>query len=166
MVTLASLWLAILLSAVFVFVASSVIHMAVQYHKKDFTKLPNEDKVLEAMRAQGVKPGAYMFPCAGSMKEMCTPEMVAKLNQGPVGHMTVMPNGQFNMGKSLMQWFLFTILVSVVTAYVATKSLNPGATMGKVFGIVAPVSAMGYAFDHITDSIWKAASWTTTAKFI
>ena len=57
MVPLADLWLPIVLSAVFVFVASSVIHMALQIHKKDFQKLPNEDQVLAAMRGAGLKPG-------------------------------------------------------------------------------------------------------------
>jgi len=166
MVTLVSLWLAILLSAVLVFAASSIIHMCLPIHKSDFAKLPNEEKVLEAMRAHGLKPGAYMFPCAGSMKDMATPEMIAKLNLGPVGHMTVMPNGPFNMGKSLVQWFLFSVLISIVTAYVGARALAAGASLGSVFCVAMPVSTMGYAFTHIINSIWKAQSWNVTVKFI
>ncbi len=88
---LSELWLAILLSAVLVFIVSSVLHMVIPIHKGDYTKMANEDAVLEAMRANGVEPGAYMFPCAGSMKEMGTPEMVEKLKKGPVGWLTVTP---------------------------------------------------------------------------
>ncbi len=50
---LAALWLPILLSAVIVFVASSVIHMATPWHKSDYPKLPNEDRVMDALRANG-----------------------------------------------------------------------------------------------------------------
>lgn len=44
MVTLSALWLPILLSAVIVFVASSIIHMAIPIHKNDYRQLPDEDK--------------------------------------------------------------------------------------------------------------------------
>ena len=65
---LTELWLPIVLAAVFVFIASSVIHMVLPIHKSDVKKMKNEDQVLEAMRANGVEPGNYMFPCAASMK--------------------------------------------------------------------------------------------------
>src|SRR5262245_45540821 len=103
MVTLAQLWLPILVSAVVVFLASSVVHMVLPHHKKDYGGLPNEDKVLEALRAQGVSPGNYMFPKCGSMKDMQAPEMQEKLRRGPVGTMVVLPG--VNIGKNLMQWF-------------------------------------------------------------
>jgi len=38
MVSLVDLWLPILLSAVLVFVASSVIHMALRWHSNDFKR--------------------------------------------------------------------------------------------------------------------------------
>ena len=85
---LTELWLAILLSAVFVFIVSSVIHMALPVHKNDVRKMNNEDAILEAMRSNSVGPGAYMFPCAESMKAMGTPEMQEKLKKGPVGWLT------------------------------------------------------------------------------
>jgi len=165
MVPLTDLWLPILLSAVFVFVASSVIHMALPIHKKDFQKLPNEDQVLSAMRASGLKPGQYMFPCAGSMKEMCTPEMLAKLNQGPVGNMNVLPNGPINMGKSLVQWFLLSLAISACAAYVAGLGLPAGADSMLVFRVTSAAALLGYAVTHATDSIWKGLAWGVTAKF-
>ncbi|MDH3590989.1 MAG: hypothetical protein OER88_03870, partial [Planctomycetota bacterium] len=76
MAFLADLWLPILLSAVFVFVVSSVIHMMLPIHKGDARRLGNEDGVLDAMRSGNATPGEYMFPCPESMKfeEMGTPE--------------------------------------------------------------------------------------------
>ena len=40
MVALTSLWLPVVVSAVLVFVASSVVHMVLGYHNTDYSKLP------------------------------------------------------------------------------------------------------------------------------
>lgn len=165
MVELLDLWLPILLSAVFVFVASSVIHMGLQHHKKDYVKLPGEDKILEAMRAQGVQPGSYMFPCAGSMKEMCTPEMTAKLNQGPVGNMNVLPNGPINMTKSLVLWFVLTLVVSAFTAYAAGLGLAPDTDAKMVFRVTTTIALLGYGVSILDGGIWKGVRWSVVAKF-
>jgi hypothetical protein len=41
MTPLASLWLPILVAAIGVFIASSIIHMATPWHHRDFTPLPD-----------------------------------------------------------------------------------------------------------------------------
>ena len=51
MAMLAQLWLPIVLSAVGVFVASSLIHMLFKWHNRDYRKLPNEDAVRAAINA-------------------------------------------------------------------------------------------------------------------
>jgi hypothetical protein len=164
--SLMALWLPILLSAVFVFLVSSILHMAIPIHKGDFAKLPDEDKLLAAMRTHGVVPGDYMFPCPASMKEMASPEMVAKYKQGPVGQMTIMPSGPINMGRSLLQWFLYSVLISVFTAYVSMFALPPGSHYTMVFQVTGAAAVLGYAFASIPNSIWKGTRWTTTAKFV
>ncbi len=166
MVTLVDLWLPILLSAVFVFVASSVIHMAIPIHKGDFVKLPGEDKVLEALRAQNVQPGSYMFPSAGSMKECSSPEMVAKMKFGPVGNMNVLPSGPMNIGKNLAQWFVFCLVISVFVAHIGVVSLDRGQDFKPVFHLAAITAFLGYGFTNVTDSIWKGVRWSITAKFL
>jgi len=50
MTSLYTLWLPILLSSVFVFVASSVIHMLLPWHKGDYSSVPNEERVMDALR--------------------------------------------------------------------------------------------------------------------
>ncbi len=161
------LWLAILVSSAVVFIASSILHMVIPIHKGDFKKLSGEENLLESFREQGVAPGAYMFPCPDSMKDMGSPEMLEKYNKGPVGWMMVLPNGPPAMGKSLIQWFLFSVLIGVFTAYMATLAgLRTGAEYSLVFRITGTVSILGYAVSNITDSIWKGVSWGTTLKFI
>lgn len=168
MIALSELWLPILLSGVFVFIVSSIMHMVLPIHKGDWKKLPNEANVLEAMRTQGVQPGAYMFPCPESMKDMCTPEMLEKFNQGPVGHMTVLPNGSPNakMGKSLAQWFIYTIIISVFAGYIARLGLDRGTDFVMVFRVTGAAAILGYGVSAVSDSIWKGQSWSTTFKFI
>lgn len=166
MVPLPDLWLPIVVSAVFVFVVSSVIHMALQIHKKDWQKLPNEDQVLAAIRAAGAKPGQYMFPCAGSMKEMGTPEMQAKLNLGPVGNMNLLPSGPFNMGKSLGQWFLLSLAISACSAYVAGLGFGAGADTMLIFRVTSAAALLGHGVASATDSIWKGVRWSVTVKFL
>ena len=83
MVSLTALWLPIVLSAVAVFVASSVIHMLLGYHASDFRGLPSEEKVSDAVRAAGVGPGTYMFPHCADHKAMQSPEHIEKMKRGP-----------------------------------------------------------------------------------
>ncbi len=163
---LADLWLPILLSAVFVFVVSSVLHMVIPIHKGDHRALPGEAGVLDALRSNGVKPGSYMFPCPASMKEMGSPEMLAKYQQGPVGWMTVLPNGAPAIGKSLIQWFVLSIVISALCAYVASFALAPGADYLRVFRLTGTVAVIAYATGTITESIWKGQAWSTAAKFV
>ena len=164
MVHLTELWLPILLSAVVVFIASSIIHMVLGYHRGDYKKLPNEEKVLEALRNEGVGPGNYNFPQPASHKDMGCAEMIEKYKRGPVGVINVVPSGPPAMAKFLLMWFIFCVVVSVFVAYVAGSALAAHAEYLKVFRIVGTVAFLSYSAAHATDSIWKGQNWSTTIK--
>jgi hypothetical protein len=165
MTVLHVLWLPILLSAVFVFVASALIHMALSWwHKSDYTKLPQEEKVMEALRSFGLPPGDYFAPLCANMSEMKTPEFKEKMNKGPVLTMTVMPNGQMNMGKSLGLWFVYVLVVSYLAGYVAAHALPVGPGRGAILKIAGVSSFLGYAGALWQMSIWYRRSWLTTIK--
>src|SRR4030088_2617803 len=136
MVSLLSLWLPILLSAVIVFVASSVIHMTPLWHKSDFPHVPREAELLNALRPFALPPGDYFIPRAAGMQEMRSPEFKEKMKQGPVALLTVMPNGPISMGRPLTQWFVFLIVVGIFVAYVASRTLPVGTPYMHVFQIV------------------------------
>jgi hypothetical protein len=163
---LAELWLPIILAAVLVFVASSILHMFLPIHKDDYGKLAGEDQVLETMRGAGVTPGTYMFPCPGSMKEMATPEMIEKYERGPVGFLTVVPSGAPTIGKSLVQWFLYSVLISVFVGYLTWNALMPGAEYLSVFRISGTIAVLAYGIAVIPDSIWKGTPCKITLKFV
>lgn len=169
MTTLTVLWLPILLSAVFVFVASSVIHMMTPMHKADYGKLPDEPKLLEAMRACRLTPGQYMFPACTSMKDMATPEAKARYDLGPVGSMIVRPNGLPGMGESLLLWFLYCILVAAVSAWLTMHAVEKGPgtfALDNVWKISFGAAMLGHSLTHLVDKIWKCLSWTTAIKFV
>jgi hypothetical protein len=106
------------------------------------------------------------MPCAASMKDMGSPEMMEKYKKGPVGFLTVLPPGPINMGKSLVLWFLYSILIGIFTGYTARLGLAPGAEYMTVFRLTATVAVLGYGFIYLHDSIWKGLSWRTTFKFL
>lgn len=162
MVGFTELWLPIVLSAVFVFVASSIIHMVLGYHGNDYKELPSEEKLLECMRNEGVVPGNYRFPYG----KMGSPEMNEKCKKGPVGLINVIANGPPSMGKFLLTWFVFCLVIGFFVAYVAGRTLTAGADYLAVFRLTGTVAFMGYSAAQATDSIWKGQVWSTTIKHI
>lgn len=166
MVSVFSLWLAILLSAVAVFIVSSIIHMMLKYHQSDFSQVPNEDAVMDSLRPFNIPPGDYYTPYAGSMEAMKDPAYQDKLNQGPKIVMTVMPNGPGNMGKSLGLWFVYSIVVGIFVAWVGARTLPAGAEYGEVFCVAALVAFAGYGLALLQGSIWWGKKWSATLKSV
>lgn len=164
MTELYALWLPILLSPVIVFVASSVIHMALPWHKSDYPKVPNEDKVMDALRPLAIPPGDYMMPRPSSTQEMRSPEFAEKIKKGPVMVLTVMPSTPISMGKNLVLWFLYSAVVGVFAAYVAGRALPAGAAYLQVFRFAGVTAFVGYSVALWQMSIWYGRSWKTTFK--
>lgn len=165
MIDMFALWLPILVSAVIVFVASAVIHMAPLWHKNDYPKVPNEDKLRDALRPLAIPPGDYMVPRASSSKDMSSPAFIEKLKQGPVLVLTVMANrSSVSMSKNLIQWFIYCLIVSIFAAYIASRSLAPGTDYLRVFQIAGAVAFVGYAVALLQMSIWYERSWSLTNK--
>ena len=154
MVSLAALWLPIVLSAVFVFIASSVIHMLIGWHNSDFAKLPSEDAIRTAMRDAGVEAGTYFFPCADNPKDNMAPEMQAKFAEGPSGRMTVFPKGPMQMGKKMLHWFFYCVVVSLFAGYLGSATLAPGTHYLHVFQVVGTAAFLGYS-----GAVWQEVIW-------
>jgi len=164
--TILSLWLPILLSAVAVFVVSSIIHMVLGYHANNFKKIPDEETFRAAVGPLNVPPGEYMYPFCSGPKDMESEEIQNKLKQGPVGMMTVMPNEPFAMGKNLLAWFIYSLIVGIFAAYIASRSLTPDAEYLSVMRMVGAAAFGGYGLALIQNSVWYSRSWTVTFKFL
>jgi hypothetical protein len=164
MVPVISLWLPIVVSAVLVFVASSILHMLLSYHNNDFGKLKAEDEVMDALRPFDITPGDYIMPCLSGPKEMGTEAFIAKTKKGPVAFLTVLPSSPLNMGAQLTQWFLYSIAMGAVAGYVAGLTLGPGADYRTVFRITSTVAFAGYSLALMQGAIWYKHNWGFTLK--
>jgi hypothetical protein len=165
MILVQLLWLPILLSSVFVFIASTIIHMALPWwHKGDYKHLPREAEVLDALRPFATPPGDYMAPQAADMAEMRTEAFKEKVRKGPVLVVTVFPGSLFEMGKCLSLWFVYLVVISSLSGYVAFHALPAGTGPHGVFRLVGVTSFMGFAPALWQMSIWYRRSWATTAR--
>jgi hypothetical protein len=163
MVPLTALWLPILLAAVIVFIASAIMHTVLKYHQSDCKQLPDEDKLLAAMRTSGVQRGYYLFPF-GTHKDMKSPAMIEKYKQGPVGIMTVLPSGPPAMPKYLVSWFVYCLVIGFFVAYLAAHTLAPGTNYLEVFRVVGTAAFLAYGLGQLANSIWKGQPWGMTIK--
>ena len=164
MVPVMSLLVPILVAAVIVFIASSIIHMVTPFHKGDLKRVPNEDGVMSALRNFNLAPGDYAMPLPSSMAAMGSPEFKAKMAAGPVVIMTVRPGGKHNMTTNLAQWLVYSVVVSLFAGYVTGVALPAGANYLKVFQIAGCVAFIGYAMALFQASIWGGKNWGTTMR--
>jgi hypothetical protein len=160
-----SLWLPVVVSAVAVFVLSSLAHMVLKHHRADHKRLPDEEAIAGAIRKAGVAPGVYTLPYCAEMSQMKDPAFQKKFTDGPVGHFTILRNGPPNMAKYLGLWFVFCVLVSFTAAYIARHTLLPGAAdAARALQITGAVAFVGYGYGCFVDSIWKGAPWGNTFR--
>lgn len=164
---LLALWLPILLSAVTVFILSSLIHMLINWHASDYRGLANEDEVRTAVRASKPSPGQYVMPYCGNMKEMGSDSMKQKYREGPVGFITITPSGDCAIGKFLLQWFILNLVVAGIAACLATHFVALDVAYARQAAkLVGAVTFIAYGIGTISDSIWMGRPWSTTAKFL
>jgi hypothetical protein len=161
---LGSLWLPGVVSAVAVFLLSSLLHMFLKYHRADYKRLSDEDSVAEAVRKAGPSPGVYFIPYCAEPSQMKDPAIVKKFTDGPVVGLTVLRNGPPSLGRNLSQWFLLSLLISFVTAYVARHTLSPGSPGREVMRITGTVAFAAYGFGYFQDSIWKGIPWSSSLR--
>jgi hypothetical protein len=164
MVALASLWLPIVVSAVAVFVLSSIVWMVLPYHKTDWKGVANEPAFLEALRAQKLAGGMYMFPfCAPA--DMKKPEVKARFEQGPWGSITVLANKP-NMGRSLPLWFCFIVVVAIFVAYVVGHFNGTGAEHKTIFRFATAMAWIVFGGSYLPTWIWEGKPGSYAAKGI
>ncbi|NGY04079.1 hypothetical protein [Solimonas terrae] len=164
MISIIQLWLPILVSAVGVFVASSLVHMVFKWHNADYLKLTNEDEVAAALRKSGAPPGQYVIPHCLDMKDLQTQDMQQKFQEGPVGYINLRPNGMPNMGKSLGQWFALSVLISLLAAIVAGAALPIGAVRCSAFIMTGLLAFAAYGCGSISGGIWKGQTWISVFR--
>jgi len=127
-------------------------------------KVPNEDRVMDALRPLAIPPGDYMVPRPSSREDMRSPEFAEKIRKGPVMILTVVPSGPMSMGRNLVLWFLYCVVVGLLAAYVAGRALPVGAAYLRVFQFVGVTAFVGYSVALWQMSIWYRRAWSATIK--
>jgi hypothetical protein len=166
MVSVLSLLVPILVSAVLVFLASFVIHMLLPYHRNDFGQLAREDDVMAALRPFNIPAGDYLMPCVRQPSQMRDPAFLEKRNKGPVAIVTVFPAGPPTMTTQLILWFLYSIGAGVFSAYLSGRALAPGAPYLEVFRFAGTTAFLAYAYALMHDSIWYGRNWRATTTML
>jgi hypothetical protein len=164
MQTLTGLWLPIVLSAVLVFVASSLIWNVLGAHKWHIKKLPDEAGAREALGRQDLSPGQYAIPYAAGAGAMKDPAFLEKLEKGPVAMLAVRRPGPPNMGQFLGAWFVYLLCVSVFVAFLCGHTLPRGATYLRVFRVSGAVAVAAYSLGQIPNAIWWGRPWKSVWK--
>jgi hypothetical protein len=163
-VPVTALWVPILVSAVFVFVASSILHMVLRIHRNDWRKVPDEDRMMEALRGFNLTPGDYCVPRADTPNALKDPAFLEKLKRGPFVFMTVLAVKDVSMGPQLAQWFVFSIVVSLFAGYVAGAAVPPGGDYLRVFRFAGTTAFIAYTMAFYPQSIWYKRPWSLQLK--
>jgi hypothetical protein len=158
-----SLWLPVVVSAVAVWLVSSVLHMVLKYHKADYKALGNNEAAAAAA-LKGLAPGVYPIPYCADPSQMKDPAMQKRYQEGPVGMLTIIPSGPPAMGKYLGLWFAFCFLISFTTGYLARHTLTSTSAGLDIMQITGTLAFVGYGYGHIMDSIWKGQPWSNAIR--
>ena len=166
MVTIAALWLPILLSAVAVYIASSLLHMALPWHRNDYRRLPDEDRALASLRGLQLPEGNYHAPHAVNAANTRDPAFAQKLQQGPLVYLSIRAGGSMKLGPLLGQWFAYALVIAALSAYLCSRTVAAGADYLVVFRVAGFVTFVAYAGGQPIESIWFSRDWSTSAKNI
>ncbi len=160
--SIAALWLPILVATVIVFIAGAVIWMVMPWHKASWRKTGGEEGVRAALKDSA--PGVYPIPSAMLDERAAEPETMAKLEEGPVAFITVVPSGKQTMGSKLGLNFAYNLFVAILCAYMVSRTLTAAAGYLDVFRIAGTTAFIAYGVAYVQESIWFGRPWSMTAK--
>jgi hypothetical protein len=166
MVSLAQLWLPIVLSAVFVFIVSSIVHMALKFwHSPDYGGFSNEEEVGTVIRKGNASAGMYILPYCKPDK-MKDPVMQERFRQGPVGLVVLRTPGMMNMGGFLGQWFAFCLVISLLAALLGVHTMGIGTPYKHVFGVIGLSTFLAYGLGTVPNAVWWGHPWKSQVKHL
>ncbi len=164
MVSLGMLWLPILVAGVVVFIGSFVMNTVLPHHRTDYSPLPDEDRIREALKGLE-QHKEYLFPYAVTPAEMKDPAYAEKVKSGPVGMLVLWPNTVGPSGKQLGQHFVLMLAITLMAGYVASAAVPAGADYLKVFQVVGATAWLGHSGALFLNSIWYHLPWSNNVKF-
>jgi hypothetical protein len=143
-------WIAGLAGGVVLFVWGSIAHVATPLGEVGISSLPNEDVVMEAMRANITQPGLYFFPGLAPGQERDEAAMKAweeKATRGPTGILVYQLRSEGALPpRLLVVEFASNVLVGVLAAVVLAQvsgSLAMRATLAGIIALIGSVDILG-----------------------
>ena len=167
--------LAGVLGAIAMFIWSAIAHMALPLgHAGMQIGLPNEDKVLEAMKSGiGDKAGLYLFPefnlgdnPTKEQEQEAMKKYEEKLVANPSGFLLYHPAGSrpMAMGKWLTVEFLKELIVSILAVFLLAQTRI--ATFGGRVGFVLVAGIMAAITTNISYWNWYGFPGVYTAAYM
>ena len=163
MISTAQLWLPIVLSAIGVFIASSLIHTVLKWHIADYRKLANEDDVRTAINRGTPAPGMYVVPYHTEGPKI-SPEVERKFVEGPIAFVMLRPPGLPKLGPHLAKWFTLNLVIALAVAHLAGHTLGIGLPRHGVFLFTGIVTLLAYGAGAVSDGIWYGRPWSAVVK--
>jgi hypothetical protein len=87
-----------------------------------------------------------------------------QLKTGPVGSLIV--RDAPNLGKSLAFYFLFTLAVSFLVAYIGYAAIPAGADYRHVFRVLGTAAFLAYSAAEVPAAIWFGHTWSSVWKSV
>jgi hypothetical protein len=163
MISLGQLWLPILVTAIAVFAASSLVHMV---FAGTFPTTAGS-----RTRTTCARWCARARPVPGSTSSRIAPiprrwaaEMVARFKEGPIGVLVLRPVGMPSMGKPLGLWFGLNLLVAILAGYLACRTLAAGSSFPQIFRVVGLFTFAAYAIGPLQQAVWMGKPWASACK--
>lgn len=144
--------LAGILGGIAFFAWSSIAHLATDLGQTGFSELPNEQAVVNDLKANITAPGLYFFPGYGlgpnathSQKMAAMKDLTPRIKAGPIGLMVYHPTGYDALSPRQMLTELGTNIVQVLLAVFLLGQTTITSFAGRwrfitVAGILAAIS--------------------------
>jgi len=144
--------LAGILGGIAFFAWSSIAHLATDLGQTGFSELPNEQAVVNDLKANITAPGLYFFPGYGlgpnathSQKMAAMKDLAPRIKAGPIGLMVYHPTGYDALSPRQMLTELGTNIVQVLLAVFLLGQTTITSFAGRwrfitVAGILAAIS--------------------------
>lgn len=161
------LWLPIVVSAAFVFIASAAIWMATPMHKNDYKNLGDkEDAVLSVLKNEKLAPGIYCVPWMMCEKGADQKAATERYNAGPWATLAVSASKP-SFPMSLILWFINCLLISAMVGYITFHTLPNNPHYLKVFQAAGTAATLAYCGYLLPLAAWHSVPMKQLpAKFI
>ncbi len=146
------IFIAAIVGGIIVFVWSAIAHMATPLGTAGLSVLPNEEPVLQALRANIPQSGLYFFPGADMSRRMTAEEKKAweaKLRSGPTGLMVYNARGGEALSpRQLIAELVTNVLAAAVAAILLSFMAAPYITKAVSTALLALFAFLSLSASH------------------